>query len=351
VKIKMEKRNNNNNSVDELNDDVNQKISSDIFKNGLLLSYSIGFWDGRVRQTEQDVVVVQKAKSSPSIYEKGTKLLLPPRSVKPFYGYRTRLFNFLSIHSFGVPGLRGSRFVPKSVYPKIKEFLNREIQNFNEDVNVFIEKYPEYKEEQIKIFKEKYPEFNASDELKYPSESSIRQKFYYVWMPYAWDYTNIEKIEREARDVLEERARAMIHDASVSMRQEIFVELNSVIRTIQNSKNKINIRTISRLEQRIKDIKNINIFGDEKLDELLDRTSAVAGSIKSWTKDDINKEGFDVEVKRLAKDVAKSIVKTIDNPELEISFFRGCAPITSGEGQEGDDVLETNRRSTRAIEL
>jgi hypothetical protein len=339
------------NKEEEKINEIVHKISEDIFKNGLLLSYSIGFWDGKVRQSEDDVVVVQKAQSAPEIFERGTKLLLPPESIKPFHGYRTKLFNFLSMHSFAVPGLRGSRFIPKSVYPNIKSFLEKEQESFIEDVDMFLSKYPAYRESQIKTFKQKYP--SATDQISdlYPSEEYLRNRFYYTWMPYAWDYKSIEEIENEAKGVLAQRATHMISEASATMRNEIYAELNSAIASIKSSKNKVNIRTIARLEQKIRSLKQINIFGDSSLDELLERSAEVVGSIKTWTKEDLSKDNFDIEIKRLVRDVGSSIKAVIENPIEEISLFRKCASILDVE-EEDDDVGDIIvKRSSKVIEL
>ena len=322
------------------------KISGDIFKNGLLLSYTIGFWDGKVKQSDDDIVV-QKADSAPEVFEKGTKLLLPQGSLKPFYGFRSRLGLFLSQTSFAVPGLRGSRFVPKAVYSKIKAHLEKEQAAFYACVDEFMSKYPTYKASQIDIFNRKYPASAGKMDDLYPHEDLVRNRFAYNWMPYAWDYASILEVEKDAKDILADRAMNIVNEASVTMRQEIYAELSSAISVVKSAKHKVNVRTIASLQEKINSIKSINIFGDKSLDQLLDRSSRLVGSVASWSTEDLNKTDFNVQIGALLKDVGKSIKSAIDSPLDEISVFRDSISLsmddTTSSDKELDDMVVTRR--------
>ena len=328
------------------------KISGDIFKNGLLLSYTIGFWDGKVKQNEDDIVV-QKADSAPEVFEKGTKLLLPQGSLKPFYGFRSRLGLFLSQTSFAVPGLRGSRFVPKSIYSRIKAYLEKEQAAFYASVEEFMTKYPEYKATQIAVFDKKYPASAGKMDNLYPADELVRNRFAYNWMPYAWDYASIMEVEKDAKDILADRAMNIVNDASVTMRQEIYAELSSAISVVKTAKHKVNVRTIASLQEKINSLKSINIFGDKSLDQLLDRSSSLIGSVSSWSTEDLAKTEFNVQIGSLLKDVGKSIKSAIDSPLDEISVFREAISLsmddTTSEDKELDEMVVT--RKQKKIEI
>jgi len=297
------------------------KISSDIFKNGLLLSYSIGFWDGKIKQGNEDMEI-QHANSAPEVYGRGTKLLLPYGSLKEFYGCRSRLGAFLTRTSFPVPGLRGSRFIPKAIYAQVKEYIEKESEFFYKSVEEFLVKYPTYKMSQIRVFNEKYPASAGSLDLLYPSEDVIRARFYYSWMPYAWDYASIIEVEREAKDILADRALGMVNEACISMRKEMYQELLGAINVVKSAKHKVNIRTVSNLQEKINSLKTLNIFGDKSLEDLLTRSSDLMDSVSSWKTDDLGKTDFDVQLGSLLKDVSASIVAAVDNPIDEISVYR-----------------------------
>ena len=322
------------------------KISGDIFKNGLLLSYTIGFWDGKVKQSDDDIVV-QKADTAPEVFEKGTKLLLPQGSLKPFYGFRSRLGLFLSQTSFAVPGLRGSRFVPKAIYSKIKTHLEKEQEMFYSNVEDFMTKYPAYKASQIEIFNRKYPSSAGKMDDLYPHEDLVRNRFAYNWMPYAWDYTSIMEVEKDAKDILADRAMSIVNDASVTMRKEIYAELSSAINVVKGAKHKVNIRTVASLQEKINSLKTINIFGDKKLDQLLDRSSSLIGAVSSWATEDLSKTDFNVQLGSLLKDVGKSIQSAIASPLDEISVFRESISLsmddTTSQDTELDEMVVTRR--------
>jgi len=325
------------------------KISGDIFKNGLLISYTIGFWDGKKKQNEDDLVA-QSANSAPEVFEKGAKLLLPAGSLKSFYGFRSRLGLFLSQTSFAVPGLRGSRFVPKAVYAKIKEYLEKEQEAFYQCVDDFMTKYPAYRQAQIKVFNEKYPSSAGKMDDIYPSEEEVRNRFGYNWMPYAWDYASILEVEKDAKDILADRAIGIVNEASITMRKEIYAEMQSAINVIKGAKHKVNVRTIASLQDKINSLKSINIFGDKSLDELLDRSAQLVGSVSSWATDDLAKTDFTVQISSLLKNIGGSIKSAIESPLEEISVFRDSISLSlddkPSEDKEIEDMVVT-RRSKR----
>jgi hypothetical protein len=326
------------------------KISADIFKNGLLLSYTIGFWDGKIKQNDDDVIV-QKADSAPEVYEKGTKLLLPSGSLKAFYGYRSRLGLYLSQMSFGVPGLRGSRFIPKSVYADVKAHLEEEQAGFYECVEKFMVKYPDYRRAQIETFNAKYPLSAGKMDDLYPAPEYVRNRFCYHWMPYAWDYASILEVESNAKDILAQRAMGIVNDACISMREQIHEELTSAIKVVKSAKHKVNIRTITSLQEKINSLKSINIFGDKKLEELLNRSAQVIGSVSSWQTEDLQKTDFDVQLGALLKDVGASITSAIEDPAEEISVFREAISCSTEEPDEADEIEMVVSRKQKRIEI
>jgi hypothetical protein len=299
-----------------------------------------------------DDIVVQKADSAPEVFEKGAKLLLPHGSLKPFYGFRSRLGLFLAQTSFAVPGLRGSRFVPKAIYSRIKEHLELEQTSFYSHVDSFMEKYPEYRTAQIATFNAKYPDSAGKLDDLYPSDEQVRNRFSYSWMPYAWDYASIMEVEKDAQNILADRAMSIVNEASVTMRKEIYNELSSAINVVKGAKHKVNIRTISSLQEKIASLKTINIFGDKSLDELLDRSKNIVGSVSSWSTEELGKTDFTVQLGALLKDVGKSIKSAVDNPLDEISVFRESISLSIDDSSEssGEDEMVVSRK-TKKIEI
>jgi hypothetical protein len=314
-----------------------QTINTDIFKNGLLISYSIGFWDGKKKQDDMDVQT-QNADVAREVYERGNKLLLPQGSLKEFYGFRARLGLTLSRYSFAVPGLRGCRFVPKNVYPKLKEFLTKEAKAFHECAEEFLGKYEEYKEAQISAFNARYPTHSGQLDDAYPDIETVRGRFSYFWMPYAWDYAAIAEIENSAKSALEEMSEAIIANSCVSMRIEIQEEILNVLNSLKKSKNKVGARAVAGLVEKIESLKSINVFGDKKLDDILNQASETVRSVASWKKVDVEKTDFELQLKRLFHSVADEIKEVIEDPLSELEYVRSINPTEETISDTVDDL-------------
>jgi hypothetical protein len=323
---------------------IPEKLTSDIFKNGLLVSYSISFWDGKVTQDDEDIQT-QKADVDSAVYERGKKLLLPSGVLNRFYSYRSRLNSVLKKFSFPVPAMRGCRFVPRTTYPHLKEFFENEIKMFIHDSELFIEKYEDYKNKQIEAFDKRYPANAGGLDKFYPSKQIIANRFEYAWVPYAWDYKAIEEVESQAKVALDKIAADVVLNASVLMRKEIEEEIQAVLRSIERGKVKVNSRTVNGLVEKIKSIKQVNVFGDQGLNDLLDETAESIRSVTSWKVEDIERTDFKADLKGIFKGIANDIEKLKEGDASSIF----CERHASLEMEQSSD--EENFSVTRSASL
>ena len=325
-----------------MQEEKTQTLSTEIFKNGILVSYSIGFWDGKKKQDDLDLQT-QSANTSAEIYEKGNKLLLPPGALKEFYGFRARMGLTLSRYSFGVPGLRGCRFVPKSVYPQLREFLEKERDSFYNCAEKFLEKYDDYKKAQIEIFNRNYPANKGQLDDAYPDENTVRSRFSYFWMPYTWNYCEIDVVRAESKATLEAVAEGIVAQSCLTMRQGIQEEIVNVLRSLSNSKHKIGSRAVSGLLEKIEQLKQINVFGDKDLDAILEEAKCLIKAVPSWKKEDIQKTNFEVSLRNIFKSVGEEIKQIIEDPTSQIEFIRS---VSFGQPvEEPEEVIQVTRRT------
>ena len=294
--------------------DASQRLTSDIFKEGTLINVTIGFWEGKVRQDAKDVEITHSDLDN-NVYTPGFKWLIPEKYTRPFGRFRSRLNSVMDRMSFKVPGMRGSRFVPKGAYPAIRQFLVREKELFFAECERFIEIYPDVVKEQKDLFNARYPEHTGVMDQLYPPASIIKDKFSYSWTPYSWAHTEIAEIARDAKEQLEERSRQLVYDSAIQIRQHIIDATESVVNAIQKGKNTVNIRAVSAFSQRLCQLKQLNLFNDPEIDKILKGATDTLSSVSSWKKEDIDETDIESKLSDMVRSLKSEVTSIEGNPE------------------------------------
>jgi len=299
---------------EEIAGDVIKNLSSEIFKSGILISISIGCWDGKKRQNDRDIEL-QGARVSKVVYERGFKHLIPPNEIAVFRSFRMRLQNKLKYLSYDVPGMRGSRFVPIKVYQRIKNLLTHEMEEFFIATESFINRYADIQAEQIKQIRENYPSYTEEEiRTEYPTVDELKLKFYYEWFPYTWSFAEVKKVEKEAQAMMNEKAFNLIHQASLQMRQALMAEVNNLTKSMNECKNKVSLRTINSLMEKINTIKDANVFNDEEVASILSDLEGVTKMGGTWTAKEIDTCKLANRVSSIGRNIEVSINNMEENP-------------------------------------
>lgn len=288
-----------------------QNLGSEIFKEGTLINVTIGFWEGKVHQTEDDLTVTNSNFDS-AVYTPGFKWLIPPKHTRPFGLFRSRLTSVMKRMSYKVPGMRGSRFVPKGAYPMIRQFLMEEKEAFFRERDRFIGVYPDLAEEQKNHFNAAYPEHAGLMDTLYPSAEQIASKFSYMWTPYSWSHTEIEEIACDAKAQLAERSKELVYQSSLQIRQHIIDATESVVNAIKNGKNTVNIKAVKAFSTRLDQLKHLNLFGDAEINRILKGASDSLHSIGSWKKETVDETDIESKLTDLVRQL-KTEVETIES--------------------------------------
>lgn len=323
-----------------------QKLSSDIFKQGTLINVTIGFWEGRVHQTSKDVEVLN-ADIDNDIYAPGFKWLIPPSHTRPFTRYRSRLTSMMDRMSYRVPGMRGSRFVPKDAYTFIKEFLISERNDFFKQRDVFLEKYPDLIKEQIDKFNARYPDHAGTMDALYPTVRELHGKFSYSWTPYSWAHTEIAEIAADAKSKLVERSTELIYQSGLQIRKHIIEATESIVNAIKNGKNTVNIRAVNSFTQRLDQLKQLNLFADPEINNIINGAQRSLSSISSWKKEDIDGTDIESRLSDMVRSLQTEVTEIEKNPEELLVFKR--AIMTTDLDEETDE--ETDTTVTRLLNL
>ena len=323
-----------------------QKLSTDIFKQGTLINVTIGFWEGKVHQTSQDVEVLN-ADIDNDIYAPGFKWLIPPIHTRPFRRYRSRLNSIMDRLSYAVPGMRGSRFVPKNAYETIKGFIESEKKDFFLQRDRFLEKYPDLIKEQIEKFDARYPDHAGTMNTLYPTVRELHSKFSYSWTPYSWSHTEISEIAADAKSKLVERSTELIYQSGLQIRRHIIDATESIVSAIKGGKNTVNIKAVNAFTQRLEQLKQLNLFSDPEINNIINGAERSLTSISSWKKEDVDETDIESKLSDMVRSLRNEVTEIEKNPEELIVFKR--AIMTSDV--EEDDEEEVTSTVTRLLNV
>src|ERR1700693_4344702 len=174
-------------------------MDTDIFKQGILVQFSVSVWGGRIKLPSSDM----HTEADPD-FIRGTKYLVDRSYLKPIEQIRNSARSYLRSHSLPCP-ITGILFIPRDMINKIETVLLGYKEEFKQETNNFIAQYENAKRvAQLKL----NGLFNEED---YPQEMSSRfefnWKFFAVTAPGRTSILNPEILRRE-----EERFVQMITD-------------------------------------------------------------------------------------------------------------------------------------------
>lgn len=310
------------------------KLSSDIFKEGSLINVTISLWEGKTTQSKKDQEVLD-SKIDNEIYTPGFKWLAPQKHISLFYTFRARLSAMLDKYSYKIPGMRGSRFVPKNAYPTIKRFLTSEKEKFNESVVEFVKNYPEMKAEQINNFNQKYPNYVGYLDSLYPSEDLIQGKFNYSWTLYSWAQVEIAEIASDAKNDLSEKAAQLVYQSGLQIRNHIIEATEHVVKSIQNSKNTIDIRIVKGFAEKLDRLKQINLFNDPEIEKIINGAQKCITSVSSWKREDVDSIDIEAQLCRVVNTIKQDVLDIQEKPERLIAIRRAME-ITNEDNDESE---------------
>lgn len=321
--------------------DPSVNLSTDIFKYGTLINVGIGFWEGKVLQTQKDQEVLGNTIDY-EIFAPGYKWLVPSKYTRVFSSYRSRLNSYFDKMSYRVPGMRGARFVPRKAYPWLKNVLEAEKTSFFRDAEDFLGKYEEISKQQIDKFNERFPEHTGYLNSMYPSVSTLRSKFNYSWTLYSWAHAEISEVAQDAKNHLSERAEQLVHQSTIQIREHILSATSLVLEAIKNGKNNVNIRSINAFKERIEQLKQINLFNDPEIDKMIKNASNSLNCISSWKKEDVDKTDIEINLTRVIESVKKDVKDFEENSEKFAVVKRRISNISASEVEQDVIVTQPN---------
>lgn len=275
---------------------------SNVFTHGNLVDINVNMWTGQKNLTAEDLGLDEESLSK--AYSLGKKKLIPREVISTFKHFDYKARYELIKHSF--PFEFGSaRFVPKKVFVKFAEKMEKLIKEFNKAADELERNYPRYRlemrkeyveaaHEAYRINKSLHKGFDMAEndfvnqfleriEKHYPSAEDIRSRFKLDYVVFRMEIPDIsqasyEDITEEGDKVrlledaykrnLDKKVNSFVDNVVRSLRSKAYDALIHVAESVRRGKT-ITTATFNMLNSMIQEYEDMDIVGDQKFKKLL----------------------------------------------------------------------------------
>ena len=232
------------------------------FKDGILISLSVGKWGGAKKLDASDLNLTPE--QIPDFMRLGRKLLIPQEERNIFTQIENNARNVLERDSFPFP-VGAARFVPRNRILQIDAALIGFREQYEAAIESFIDRYQLIREEMLN----RYPDYRDRLEPFYPPTHQIRRLFYFRWTAFEIGETNIREGEtaeayQRFKDNLQSQFDGFLNDVVIDMRYQVQEACLHVAERISKG-DIINGNSVKSLENMIEKFMNLNFIGDTKI--------------------------------------------------------------------------------------
>ncbi len=263
-----------------------------LFDVGALVNLKIHSWSGRKMITRKDLVNVGYDPDAlpVEICNLGRKLLVPKPEIQAMNRVEQRARKILD--RYAVPfGISNSHFVPIKMLPTIQQQIDELREEFFTLVDSFIVRFDDL----IKAIRESHPEFwEKCLQGNYPSDpKSLRRYYKFEFFTFriagmdSIQETNVNEIvanqkivderTRELRIQMQEEVKDFVGEYVESMREETIrfcnlmkARVNGDVFEDEEDIKKLTPKSISCFRKHLNRFRDMNIFGDDEIEKLLD---------------------------------------------------------------------------------
>ncbi len=264
-----------------------------LFSVGTLVNLRIGTWSGRKMLSRQDMtsVGIDPDALPKDIVNLGRKLLVPKSELQVMTHLEQRARKYLA--KWSVPfGIADCHFVPMNMLEDVEGELKSIKEAFFKGVDSFILRFGDMRD----VVKDKHPEFWEKCLRQHypPTPELLRKKFKFDWYMFRIagmnsiqesDLTNIlagEEVKqervKELRGQMQGEVSNFVNEYATSMRTETikFCELmtarvNGQPYGEEIESKKLTPRSLSMFKKYVDRFKNMNIFGDQEIEKMLNQ--------------------------------------------------------------------------------
>lgn len=232
---------------------MEQITSENIFDKGMLISLTMGGFEGRMKLSEEQLKDFPReiVRGVHDIFEKEFKTQL-----KEVFSHDMKTRGDLQAMSIPFP-INGIYFLPSKNIEKSILYLKQK----QEEREVLVQDVTENYEQAIEKFAEEYPEYYRHAKNRYPSKNNFQQKFYFKYQLFT--ITKPEKaLSLISPEVYSAELNKFRNDV-FSMKQEvvniIYTELMDRVKRLQTqcADGKPSQKTFNKLERILKQIDEV----------------------------------------------------------------------------------------------
>jgi len=250
------------------------KSNGNGFEEMVAIQLAVRSWPGQAKLSAEDLGL--KDGEVPEIFYLGNKKLYPQEWRQLFSQLSSRARNYLNDSSYPFV-VEYVRAIPKRNLARVVERLEELKAEYLARAEEFVAHYEAIQEQ----WREKYPDIWPRLQPHYPTKSQLRRKFDFFWS--VFDIKGAEIKEGSAPEVIEayDRARAelqaryeeMVEEAVVYLRKKVLEVVTNLSSRLKDGRIVRNdtLESVRRVEGWFKDL---NIFGDAKVEEALGKLRA-----------------------------------------------------------------------------
>lgn len=263
-------------------------LAEKIFKKGHIVDLHIGGMTFKKKLQPKDIG--KKKEDVPEqIIALGHKRLLKKEDVAEIQSIRNKAYALVEQYSneSWIPKLR---YMTKENATYVVGELMKIRQEFFKAVEKFVVRYPELRESMLKEF----PEWKEALEPFYPPQAKVKDTFYFEVNQYTISMVTPEgEFLSGAQMEIEKEMMGKLHQFlkdTVKNTRQLFLEELTAVQEKLNSGDKVNAKTIKKIQEMIDEAKTKDIAGDAEFMAMLDTFK------KKFTVDAAKEKNFKAEV-------------------------------------------------------
>jgi len=240
-----------------------------IREKAMLVKVTVHFWNGMKFDKEVTHKTAEVFEADPFKAGKYNKMLVDRDELDSL----TKLINAArSFHYYHtLPWMdEGYRILPAENYFSYLSGMNSIIDEFNSEVNKFLEKYPSLIEKAKSTLKKMYNQWD------YPSVEDLRRRFRiqvdFLPIPDTEDF-RVKLSDEEIKSIknnLQERLNESIKEAQLSLWKRLSALINRIVERLSDENSIIRESLIGNIQELVEVIPNLNIVNDRELIDLVD---------------------------------------------------------------------------------
>lgn len=285
----------------------------DLFSQGTLIDLDVGIWAGLARIVPQDLGI-PKTEAVSRALTFGHERLVSKSYLQPLRDCEQAARNAVDNVSIAFPLIKGSRYVPRKNRERLEAELQKIRLRFQAAVTTFLAGYAQHKTEQADALRKALVTVAKNGEYvepamhrlaeKYPTPTALGQLMYMHWRYLA---ISAPKDGETAGDEVNAVHEA-ITDIVGGLRKEVQTKLDDVLALVAKG-GKITAKTFNAAKRTLDRIAGLNVFGDEKLAEAVEKFRKVidAAAGAKGTAGEILAHGLDPIKAEVAKDLDAAV--------------------------------------------